>query len=168
MVQEARCGGVAAAAFRTVRVGGLEAGFGNEFFHLIEKAHGVSIGAGEFVGLAEAVAAGGPGAQDPRRFDPLGGGFEGCLGVAAPGHPAQGRFRSFRDNQAVAVVVAPAAQVDVAVHTVDDAHAELFLVEPCRGFNVRGGDLKVGKMGEGSFHVEFLLVSGCFGVLQIL
>jgi hypothetical protein len=26
----------------------------------------------------------------------------------------------------------------------------------------------VGKMGEGSFHVEFLLDTGCFGLVQVL
>ena len=161
MVQEAGRGGVAAAALRPVRVGGFETGLGHELLNVAEEAHGVAVGAGEFVGLAVAVAAGGPAALDAGCFDALGCGFQGGLGVGAPGHPAQGSFRTFGEDQAVAVVVAPAAQVDVAVHAVDDAHAELFLVEPCRGFDVRGGDLEVGKMGEGSFHVEFLLSTDC-------
>lgn len=121
----------------------------------------VAVGAGEFVGLAVAVAAGGPGALHACRFDALRRGLERCLGVGAPGHPAQGGLLAFGHHEAVAVVVAPATQVDVAVHPVHDAHSEFFLVEPRRSLNVRAGDFEVGKMGEGSFHDEVLLVTGC-------
>ena len=97
----------------------------------------MAVGAGEFVGLAVAVPAGGPGALDAGGLDALGGGLKGGLGVGAPGHPAEGRLRAFGDDQAVAVVVAPAAQVHVAVHAVDDGQAELLLVEPGRRLDVR-------------------------------
>ncbi len=105
------------------------------------------------------MAARSPGAlHPPGCFNAGSCSFERGLRVGAPCHPTQGGLRAFGNHQAVTVVIAPpASQINVAIYAVDDAHAEFFLVEPCRGFDVRRGDLEVGKMGEGSFHDEFLL-----------
>src|SRR5699024_8194627 len=80
--------------------------------------------------------------------DAAGSLVEGLRRGGAPGHGVQGRFVALDDDEAVAVVVAPAAQVYAAVDAVDDLHSDLLFVELHGGLDIRSGDRDIGQMGE--------------------
>src|SRR5699024_1416437 len=70
----------------------------------------------------------------------------------APCHLFQQRLVAGYEHQAVAVVVAPAAQVDAAVNTVDYGQSDVLFIKLGGGFDIGSRHGDVGQMGQEGDH----------------
>ena len=110
-------------------------------------------GAGEAVGAADRVAVE-PLALDAGGLDCLRGLFERLGARGAPRGRDERRLVARRHDDGVLVVVAPAAQVDLAVDAVDDGEADLVHVEVDGCLDIGRRDLDVREVGEELDHLR--------------